>query len=244
MKARELKAATRDPLDVLFDLDGLYECPKSPDEKRQGPLVAYAGRDEDDRQFVGDLYANFAEAEQWPDIYDAWRTRFFGELNELSIDTYMGMPMAGILVAASVVRMMPGSRLIYPDRKVVALATDKSRERSVLTFGRHSIKTPGERVALCEDVTNNFSTTHEAAELVANNGGIVVAIVTILNRSERICFKDGDHQIPVIALVQKPMPQYKQDDPAVAVDVAVGNVVWKVKPEWQRLKAIMQQHRR
>jgi hypothetical protein len=53
------------PLDLARMCGGYYECPKSPDGKRLGPLVGYAGRDELGRQYVGDIYVNFAQVERY-----------------------------------------------------------------------------------------------------------------------------------------------------------------------------------
>ncbi len=248
-KAIELNAYLREPLEVLADLDGFYERPGATENESAGPVVGYAGkyRENPDHpssrelQWVGEIYANFAEAEQWPDIYDAWFLRIKPSLEELSIDTYMGMPMAGVPVAQSMARLM-NSRFIYPDRKVLEVATSAGREKSKLVFGRHGIRESGERIAICEDVVNNLSTAAEATELVHEAGGLVVAIACVLNRSfpqVREYIHRGQ-TIPVIALVQKPIPQYKQDHPLVAADVATGNVVWKAKPEWPRLKQAME----
>ncbi len=232
--------AIRPPLDVLFELDGLYICPKDADT-RLGPLVGYAGRDDQDRQYVGDMYANCGEAEQWPWVYQAWMRRLAQFLVALDIDAYMGMPMGGIWVAGDLASVMRRRR-IYAEKKVIALATASSREKSKLMLGRHSVR-KGEQIAVCEDVTNNFSTTGEACELVEGQGGNVVAIVTVVNRADTDIYFYGDRAIPVMALHHKPMPQYEQDDPAVADDVAAGNVVLKPKSEWPRLKAIMEKHK-
>lgn len=223
-----------DPLKVLFALGGFYKCPKDASGRRLGPLVGYAGRDDLGRQYVGDLYVNFAEAEQWPWIYDAWVARLVVKLEPLRIDTFMGMPMGSILTAAAIARTMQ-RRVIFAEKKVTALATESSREKSELILTRHGVS-KNERVAICEDVTNNFSTTAEAVVLVRAQGGEVAAVVTLLNRS--IYTDHGG--IPVIALVREPMPQYQQDDPEVAADVTAGNVVWKVKPEWSRLREVME----
>lgn len=62
--AKTLALREKNPLAVLKALDGYYECPKDTAGKRLGPLVGYAGRDNLGRQYVGDIYANFAVAER------------------------------------------------------------------------------------------------------------------------------------------------------------------------------------
>src|SRR5438105_1748153 len=53
-----------DPLEILRRCGGYYECPKDVNGQRLGPLVGYAGPDQKGRQYVGDVYVNFAKAER------------------------------------------------------------------------------------------------------------------------------------------------------------------------------------
>lgn len=57
------------PLELLKALGGYYLCPKDKEGNRKGPLVGYAGTyptDQGTKQYVGDIYANFALAEEHP----------------------------------------------------------------------------------------------------------------------------------------------------------------------------------
>ena len=231
-----------DPLRILAELDGYYECPRDESGRRLGPLVGYAGRyGEQNLQYVGDVYANFAVAEEEPIIFEHYvgvlRHRLYELLAEIS--TFCGMPMGGIAVAYELSKACEG-RFVFPEKKIVAVASDTSREKSQLVFARHKVS-PGERVAICEDVTNNFSTTDMGIALVEAAGAEVVAILGLLNRSLLVdsTYNYQDREIPVIAMVRKPIAEYKQDDVEVAAEVAAGNVVWKPKDEWTRLKAAM-----
>ena len=75
----------------------------------------------------------------------------------------------------------------------------------------------------------------------------MVAILCFLNRSLDVDdtysfgveFKANPLEIPVVSLVRKPIHEWRQDDPAVAEDVAAGNVVWKPKDDWDRLMKAM-----
>ena len=241
--------AAHELLETLQRLNGFYECPKDPSGRRLGPLVGYAGRDAYGRQFVGDIYANFARIEGRPqDLYSFARelaALLLGRDEVKNINVYCGAPEGGKTLAV-LLTLLKLCRYIYPEKKILALATGAERERSKLFWGRHEIY-PGDRVVIVEDVMNNFSTTTELVQLIETSGGEVVAITGLLNRSLTIgdTFTPGSHTpIPVVALLRKPIPEYTQDDPAVAEDVARGNVVWKPKTEWLRLMEAMNAHRK
>ena len=84
----------------------------------------------------------------------------------------------------------------------------------------------------------------EAVEYVHAFGGWVAAVFCFLNRSLKVdkLLAVGDLRVPVVALVRKPILQYEQDDPAVAADIAAGNVIWKPKNEWTKLEEAMSRH--
>lgn len=233
-----------DPIGKLRELGGYYECPKGPDGQRLGPLVGYAGRDSQGRQFVGDIYANFAKAEQWPKIMDLWAEALIAQIvlkyrGPYEVDVCVGMPMGGIIFAASLARL-GRSRVAFAEKKVTELATDKAREKSELFFGRHDIQS-GDNVLLVEDVVNNFSTTGESVRLVEAQGAKVVGIAAILNRSGKAFYSwNGGEAIPLLCLVNADFPQYEQDDPGVIEDVRKKNVVWKPKKDWDQLAPYMQ----
>ncbi|MFZ2484872.1 MAG: phosphoribosyltransferase [Minisyncoccia bacterium] len=156
------------------------------------------------------------------------------------VDVCLGMPMGGILFADALA-YEGCCRVAFAEKKIIALATETSREKSELTLGRHTIN-KGDGVAIIEDVVNNSSTTQQAINLIRDCGATPMAVVCILNRSDREHY-DGSESLLIKSLVFRPFPQYKQNDPAVASDVESGNVVWKPKGEWPRLKAVMGQYR-
>jgi orotate phosphoribosyltransferase len=182
-----------DPLATLRELGGFYKCPRDTEGKRLGPLVGYAGRDGQGRQYVGDIYANFAKAEQVPAVMDLWAQALIASLalkhRISSFDVFLGMPMGGILFAAALARSAE-KRVAFAEKKIVSLATEHEREQSKLVLGRHDLE-PKWRVVLVEDVVNNFSTTKDAIRLVNDQGAIVAAVVCILNRSGRDTFGVG-----------------------------------------------------
>ena len=239
-------------LATLQNCSGYYSCPKGPDGIRLGPLVGYAARYEgqggEQLQLVGDVYANFAMAEIWPHVLDFFAECLTGCIegrgNEIDkIDVLCGAPIGGYSLADALGREL-GCRAIKAEKKVVALATANSREKTQLIWGRHGVEKDA-GVVIVEDVCNNFSTTDQLVRLISESGGHVVGIVCFLNRSlefdtayrstQMSCF------LPVISLVRKPINEWRQNDPAVAEDIAAGNVAWKPKDpaEWARLMEAM-----
>lgn len=236
-------------LETLGNCGGYYSCPKSSDGKRLGPLVGYAGKYEGpggiQLQWVGDVYANFAKAEVHSSVL-----KFFAgclsvpidyELGLKYIDYFCGTPIGGYSLADAL-GFSNNIDVIKAEKKVTALATSESREKSKLVFARHDVQS-GYSYVLVEDVCNNFSTTEELIGLISSAGGTVLAIACFLNRSltvdQQYQSTAASRDIPVISLVRLPINEWKQDDPAVTEDVAKGNVVWKPKDEWDRLTQAM-----
>ncbi len=242
------------PLDLLKRCGGYYECPKDANGKRLGPLVGYAGRDENEKQFVGDVYVNFAKAERHAPIltylarglYNAAYERTEGHIERST--GFCGAPEGGKALACQLAQAAGTlaeehlSQYIFPEKKIIALATPTSREVSELVFDRHEPEA-GESWWIVEDVCNNFSTTAKLVALIESYGASVAGILCFLNRSpeinEEFCLRPG-LKLPVIALVRKKIEQYRQNNPFVAEDVLMGNVVWKPKNEWGKLAAAME----
>src|SRR3989344_1077672 len=88
-----------DYLEILRRCGGDYGCPKDASGKRLGPLVGYAGKYDGVHQWVGEVYFNFALAEQYPqamsmfafDLANIIRTQ------PLSVDYFLAAPMGGIV---------------------------------------------------------------------------------------------------------------------------------------------------
>lgn len=237
-------------LDALFRCGGYYKCPHDIDiepGRRVGPLVGYTGRydapDGSRQQYVGEIYANFAYMEEFPHILELFAQQLTERFQVLrdEAEVFCGAPLGGLALAQSLARLCRG-RYVYPEKQVVAVASPGGREISELVFGRHEIH-PGDRVVLVEDVTNNFDTTVKMIKLIQAAGGTVVAITCLLNRSTKFgdVFRWEGGEVPILPLLRKPIDEWRQDDPAVADDIARGNVVWKpkAKENWSRLVAAM-----
>lgn len=241
-----LEGNNMDPIEILKKVEGYYECPKDSDGNRLGKLVGYAGKYEDGdgnkKQYVGDVYINFSRAEQYPTLMEHFmkilKKRIEEENSILDFDIVCGPQMGGV-VAAAIFALVANKRYICAEKKIMALATDTMREQSKLIFGRHTLNS-GDKVVIMEDVLNNFSTTKETIDLIEENGGTVVGIIGMLNRSPiKSDFYDykgaNARQIPIISFIRKDILEYKQDDPFVKIDIEKGNVSWKPKNEWSSL---------
>lgn len=220
-----------DHLGLLKACGGYYDCPKEPRGKRLGPMVAYRGEYEPDKRFIGDVYVNFAMAEQFPTMVRHFGSCLAGLLHSRSIDAdvFCGAPEGGKSLADKVA-MSAWRQYGYPEKK-----------DGGLQWGRHAIQ-EGRRVVVIEDICNNFSTTSLMVDLILRAGGVPVAIACFLNRSltvNDLWKKDDSLSLPVVALVRKEIHEYRQDDPDVMEDVKAGNVVWNVKSSWSRLEQAM-----
>ena len=237
-----------DPLKILDACGGLYICPKDSSGKRLGPMVGYAGTDENGLQFVGDIYANFGKAEEYVDLIAYWTLTLSKKEPALlsKVDVFCGLPEGGKAVAYALAFAPSCSgRYVYLEKVVTALKTASEREKSKLVFNRHEIA-PGDRVGLVEDLQNNFSTTGKAIDEVIKAGGEVVVLLSIMNRSPLVdnFFKWNGKKYPVVTLLRRPYPEYKQDDPEVEDDILFGDVVWKPenKNEWEKIKTVMEKY--
>jgi len=225
--------------------DALYICPKE-GGVRKGPLVPYAGKDAQGRNLVGDIYFNFRKIERHPMAVEAFAMAAAKKLGSLidTFDTVCGIPNGGRSFGMPFARIT-GKQSVYPEKEAIPTAPRKKQEYgwnlSQFEFG------PGERVAVAEDVCNNFQNTDSTLDLVAKTGAEVTLLVCALNRSPTYEMnytpKKGllaGKRLPIIASIREAYPEYTQDHPAVAADMAADNIEWEAKKNWARLCAFMQ----
>ena len=238
--AEIVRKASGNFLALLEFVLGLYICPES-NGQIKGPLVAYAGRDDQGRQLLGKIYANFAKIEENSPMiwYVAEQISQLLAAYNIHGGTFCGAPIGGYRLADTLGDVTKW-RVIKAEKKVTAIATAVSREVTRLVMSRYDIS-PGEEIILVEDICNNFSTTDKMIELIEKAGGKVVAIVCYLNRSTKYRYYypkyNGREIIPIIALVQQPMEEFDQDNPVAMQAIKEKNVVWEPKKEWPRLLA-------
>ena len=234
-----------DPLDLMRDAGAFYEAPRDAAGRRAGPLVGYAGKDPAGRQYVGDVYVNFARAERRPALLQVFARKLLDLARARGLAVadatgFIGAPEGGKAFAYQLA-LEAGRSYIYPEKKVTAAASATARESSEMVFSRHEPE-GGERWFIVEDVCNNFSTTAKLVALIEGYGAEVAGILCFLNRSETVgeTYEPRAGQVlPVVAVVRKPFGQFAQGDAAVAEDVAALNVVWSPKKDWPRLAAAM-----
>jgi adenine/guanine phosphoribosyltransferase-like PRPP-binding protein len=230
--------------ETLRRCNGFYECPKDSQGKRLGPLVGYAGKYEvngEPRQYIGDVYANFAMAEEYPHVLAFFAQDLAEQVKAKvgEVDYVLAAPMGGIALAVHIAHALD-SKFVFAEKKVVSLESKELRQQEVMQLLRHQIDSDS-RVLLVEDVCNNFSTTGQMVELVQESGSEIVAVACALNRSEKSVFAYVGKELPVIPLLELALKQFRQDDPEVAADMKANNVVLKPKNEWQRLMKAMEQ---
>ncbi len=228
-----------DLLELGKRCNAVYVCPKT-GSLRTGPLVVYAGKDDKGRNLVGDIYFNFRRIEVHPKAVEGFAEAACQKLRDQDLldafDTVCGIPQGG-RTFAQILALGAGKRFAYADKKPKATEAGKKQEYtwdlSQFDFEQ------GERVAVAEDVFNNFQNTDNTLAEIAGTGANIALLVGALNRSP--IYDTIYKGLPVIASIRAAYPEYEQDDPAVADDIAAGNIELEVKKNWARLCALMQQ---
>lgn len=219
--------------------NAIYECPKVGAE-RKGPLVAYAGKDSKGRNLVGDIYFNFRLIEVHPLVVKGYAEAVYlklcnqGLIN--SFDTVCGIPQGG-RTFGQMLALVAGKKFAYADKNQKPTEPGKKQEYS-WDLSQFDFE-QGERVAIAEDVYNNFQNTDNILAEIAMTGAKIVLLVGALNRSP--IYDTTYKGLPIIASICEAYPEFEQDDPAVADDIAAGKLELEVKKNWSRLCAVMQQ---
>jgi orotate phosphoribosyltransferase len=233
-----------DPLATLVNFQGYYRCPEDEQGRFKGPLVAYAGTypsPTGEKNFAGNTYFNFAVIEQHPRVLEYFaklmvtRIRSFQKDYMIKVDCLVGVPSGGVKIAQAVARLLdiPG---ICLEREVTALKTATEKEKFNLVFRRNDgVIKRGDHILLFEDLCNNFKTTQKAVDVIAAAGGDLIGVACIANRSDEKVWE----KVPVLAGIEVPSPQYKQEDPVVADLIAEGKLSTDPKKDWAMLKASM-----
>lgn len=227
----------RNPLSMLHLFGGYYNG-LDKTGRIIGPLVTYATEYEPGLRYVGWEYANWAKAEMHPYALKVIARRLLPEI-PLGINCFCGVPEGGRSLA-TILSLEGNKRHIYLEKKTTKLATETEKAESELVFGRHEPE-PGELIGLTEDVGNHFGSTAKSIDKVEAKGAKVGAIVCLHNRSQEIdnVFNYKGVNIPVVSYLRHPMKDYRQDDPAVAEEIARGNFVSDPKKQWEPLMAMM-----
>lgn len=219
--------------------DAVYICPKV-GSKRTGPLVAYAGKDSQGRNLVGDIYFNFRRIESHLDVVNVFAEtaslKLYQEQLIDTFDTVCGIPQGG-RTFGQMLALTTGKKFVYADKKPKPTEAGKKQEYT-WDLSQFDIA-PGERIAVAEDVFNNFQNTEHTLAEIERTGAKVVLLVGALNRSP--VYETTYRGLPVIASIREAFPEYEQDDPEVIDDIQAGNVEFNVKKNWAHLCALMNQ---
>ncbi len=218
-------------------------------KKGSSPLIAYHGKyfDEKDKKlknFVGEDYFNMAMIDEKQTIFSIAKRiiqRMPSNLSE-RINCFCGAPIGGYSFSLALAKSWndimqdENIRNIKAEKDVLILAGENNREESKVIFKRHKINKK-ENYIIVEDVFNNGSTCKELFELITSNGGNVLGIACIINRSEKCdnAFFIREGSIPIFYRAYLPTQQYRQDDPKVIEDVLNNNVCFNPKAEWDKL---------
>jgi orotate phosphoribosyltransferase len=217
----------------------IYICPKH-GSRRLGPLVAYAGKDSQGRNLVGDIYFNFRKIEPHLKVVEVLALEAYEKMCEKGLvgtfDTVCGIPNGGRTFGQEFAKIS-GKRFVYPD-KVPKPKEEGKKQEYTWDLSQFEFE-PGERVAVSEDVFNNFQNTKNTLAQVEVTGAKVVLLVGALNRSP--IYDTTYNGLPVIAAIREEYPEYEQDDPEVASDIANGNLELEVKKNWAHLCRVMNQ---
>lgn len=217
----------------------VYVCPKDSSGRRKGPLVAYAGKDSSGRNLVGELYFNFRRIEPHLEVVGAFAETAYIKILKADLtgfDTVCGIPNGGRTLGQELARIS-GRRFVYAEKEPKQTEAGKKQE---YTWNLSQFEfEPGERLAVVEDVFNNFQNTNNTLAEIEKTGAQVVMLVGALNRSP--VYDTAYKGLPVIASIREAYPEYRQDDPAVADDINAGLLEKDVKKNWSRLMAAMGQ---
>ena len=228
-----------DLLELGKRCNAVYICPKD-GSVRKGPLVAYAGKDAKGRNLVGEIYFNFRRIESHLKAVDAFAEAACQKLRDQnlidSFDTVCGIPQGGRTFGQALASVA-GKRFVYADKKPKPTEAGKKQEYT-WDLSQFDFE-PGECTGIAEDVFNNFQNTDNTLEQISVTGVNVVLLVGALNRSP--IYDKTYKGLPVVASIRESYPEYEQDDPAVAADIAAGLIEFEVKKNWPRLRAIMEQ---
>lgn len=243
VKVPQEAAGDQTYLDLLVACGAYYNAVLDPVTQNPiGPLVGYSGRYHDEAsnqnpQYVGYCYFNLARLEQHPHV-EAFFAAGLARLVKESFPTLHGIvsvPDGGTILGYGVAGQLPDVWFVGMQKKTVELATATTKEQTKLVLGRHEIIGENMQVVLCEDLVNNFSTTDKAIETVEGAGARVVGLICGLNRSEKTDYNG----LPVVSLVHKPTPQFRQDDPAVVEHIEAVGFLGDVKPNWATVAKAM-----
>ncbi|MCK9443667.1 MAG: orotate phosphoribosyltransferase [Tissierellaceae bacterium] len=141
-----------------------------------------------------DGYVQCAKLLQHPDKAAKALSAVVDKVKDLDIDMVVGPAMGGVIVAYEL-----GRQLGKP-----AIFTEREEGEMKLKRGFHIEN--GQRVLIAEDVVTTGKSAYEAIKVVENQGGIVVGIACIADRSH------GGIEYPLFPGTKLEIKTYEKDD--------------------------------
>lgn len=140
-------------------------------------------------------YFQCAKVLQYPEYMESLCGIIANHFRNQSIDVVISPALGGIVVGQEVGRQLK-VRTIFAERKEADLQLRRGFEI-----------VPNEKVLVCEDVTTTGGSAQEVINIVKQNGGIVMGVGTIVDRS------DGKVQLPnFFATLKMKVITYKPED--------------------------------
>lgn len=205
---------------------GVYRCVRDPGGSRCTPLVAYTSIGEDGQRCVGETYFNFAKVVEHQWLLDGCAEllvqRVLADYRAERFDVVVGIETDGIPLGQLVAKKMM--------RRFVPLLKDKSHGLAVPS----GVSNLGSCL-LVDDVYNQGSAFRKAIPVLKQQGMQGVAIACAANRARRKTFMEDTASYRVISATHLPEEAFERSHPAVARDVALGNVCEEPKQEWNAL---------
>ncbi len=141
-------------------------------------------------------YFQCAQVLQYPNHTETICSVIVNKFKEYEIDTVIAPAMGGIIVGQEVARQLK-KRFIFAER-----------QDGKLTLRRGFTISEGEKILLVEDVVTTGGSVFEVIDIVKNNGGHLVGVGTIVDRSNG----KVDFGVPQISTVQLEVVSYTPDE--------------------------------
>ncbi len=142
---------------------------------------------------------------QFPNYTEQFCRLISTHFSKHKVDVVAGPTTGGIILAHEVARQMK-ARSIFAEKE-----GDNKR-----AFRRGFSINPGEKVLIVDDILTTGKSIREVLELVAGQGGEVIGIGVLVDRSE----EKHDFGVPLFSCLRSITPTYKpQDCPLCTADI-------------------------
>ena len=143
-----------------------------------------------------DTYLQCARLLMWPDRAERAGRELAGKLAGFSPDAIVSPALGGVVIGHEVARAL-GVRAVFAERKDGAFAMRRG----------FSI-TPGERVAVVEDVFTTGGSTREVCSMLSDAGADVVAVGSLVDRG----VPAGAFSVPARSVLTLSVPSWLPED--------------------------------